>query len=57
MNRDILVLRYLQQQSYETIADQFGKTAHQIRAGAQSTRIVTQTSWSRCRERSRCRKH
>ena len=32
MNRDILVLRYLQQQSYETIADQFGKTAHQIRA-------------------------
>ncbi len=32
MNRDILVLRYLQQQSYETIADQFGKTAHQVRA-------------------------
>jgi RNA polymerase sigma factor (sigma-70 family) len=32
MNRDILVLRYLQQQSYEAIADQFGKTAHQIRA-------------------------
>jgi RNA polymerase sigma factor (sigma-70 family) len=31
-DRDILVLRYLQQQSYETIADQFGKTAHQIRA-------------------------
>ncbi len=28
----ILELRYLQQQSYETIADQFGKTAHQIRA-------------------------
>jgi RNA polymerase sigma-70 factor (ECF subfamily) len=31
-NRDIVVLRYLQNQSYETIADQFGKTAHQVRA-------------------------
>jgi RNA polymerase sigma factor (sigma-70 family) len=31
-SRDIVVLRYLQQESYETIAKQFGKTEHQIRA-------------------------
>ena len=31
-NRDIVVLRYLEQRDYESIADQFGKTAHQIRA-------------------------
>jgi RNA polymerase sigma-70 factor (ECF subfamily) len=31
-SRDIIVLRYLEQQSYESIAEQFGKSAHQIRA-------------------------
>jgi len=31
-SRDIIVMHYLQQQSYETIAEQFGKTAHQVRA-------------------------
>ena len=30
--REILVLRYLQQQSYESIATQLGKTTHQVRA-------------------------
>jgi RNA polymerase sigma factor (sigma-70 family) len=30
--REILVLRYLQQQSYESIAMQLGKTTHQVRA-------------------------
>ena len=32
LHRDIVVFRYLEQQSYEAIAEQFGKTAHQIRA-------------------------
>jgi RNA polymerase sigma-70 factor (ECF subfamily) len=31
-NRDIIVLRYLQEQSYESIAAHFGKTTHQVRA-------------------------
>jgi RNA polymerase sigma factor (sigma-70 family) len=31
-SRDIVVMRYLQQQGYEAIAEQFGKTAHQVRA-------------------------
>jgi RNA polymerase sigma-70 factor (ECF subfamily) len=30
--RDCLVLRYLQQESYETIAEQLGRTPHQVRA-------------------------
>jgi RNA polymerase sigma-70 factor (ECF subfamily) len=30
--REILVLRYLQQQSYESIAKQLGKNTHQVRA-------------------------
>ena len=30
--REILVLRYLEQQCYETIAGQLGKTPHQVRA-------------------------
>jgi RNA polymerase sigma factor (sigma-70 family) len=31
-SRDIIVLRYFQQESYESIAAQVGKTAHQVRA-------------------------
>jgi RNA polymerase sigma-70 factor (ECF subfamily) len=31
-DRDLLVLRYLQQEPYEAIAAQFGKTPHQVRA-------------------------
>ena len=30
--RDIIILRYLEQQTYEIIATHLGKTAHQIRA-------------------------
>jgi len=30
--RQIIVLRYIQQQSYENIAEQIGKTTHQVRA-------------------------
>jgi len=32
LNREIVVMRYLEQHSYETIAGQFGKTPHQVRA-------------------------
>jgi RNA polymerase sigma factor (sigma-70 family) len=32
LHRDIVVFRYLEQQSYEAIAEQLGKTAHQVRA-------------------------
>lgn len=31
-SRDIVVLRYLERQDFETIAEQFGKTPHQVRA-------------------------
>jgi RNA polymerase sigma factor (sigma-70 family) len=31
-SRDIIVLRYLEQQSYQSIAQQFGRSEHQIRA-------------------------
>lgn len=31
-SREVLVMRYLQQQSYDNIAEQLGKTSHQIRA-------------------------
>jgi len=31
LNRDIVVMRYLEQQDYETIAAEFGKTSHQVR--------------------------
>ena len=33
-SREIIVLRYLQQESYETIAERIGKTPHQVRAVA-----------------------
>jgi RNA polymerase sigma-70 factor (ECF subfamily) len=31
-SREVLVMRYLQQESYENIAEQLGKTSHQVRA-------------------------
>lgn len=31
-SREVLVMRYLQQESYDTIAEQLGKTSHQVRA-------------------------
>ena len=31
-SREALVMRYIQQESYEHIAEQMGKTSHQIRA-------------------------
>ena len=30
--REVLVMRYLQQESYDNIAEQLGKTSHQVRA-------------------------
>ena len=32
LSREVMVLRYLEQQEYEAIARQLGKTAHQVRA-------------------------
>jgi len=31
-SREVLVMRYLQQESYDNIAEQLGKTSHQVRA-------------------------
>jgi RNA polymerase sigma-70 factor (ECF subfamily) len=31
-SREVLVMRYLQQESYDDIAEQLGKTSHQVRA-------------------------
>jgi RNA polymerase sigma-70 factor (ECF subfamily) len=31
-SREVLVMRYIQQESYETIAEQLGKPSHQVRA-------------------------
>ena len=31
-SREVFVLRYIQQSSYEEIAEQLGKTVHQVRA-------------------------
>ena len=31
-SREVLIMRYLQQESYDNIAEQLGKTSHQVRA-------------------------
>ncbi len=31
-NCEFLTLRYIEQQSYDTLAEEYGKTSHQIRA-------------------------